>query len=323
MFYLFHGDDRYSQKETLASLQAKLGDPAMLDLNTTHFDGLVPLVDLRQACDVVPFLAQVRLVIVQDLFTAKPDKAFLDELVAYLPTVPETTRLFFLESQALPQNHPVLKLAQQEKKGYAKLFARPQGNALEKWIRQRVAEQNGRITPRAVHMLATNIGNNLQLLDREVEKLLLYKGDFNQPEVAIDAGDVSLLSPHVAEANIFDLVDALGNRNGKKAATLLQQKLNEGTDPFYLFAMIVRQFRLLIQVKELVETGARPPAIARALKMHSFVAGKLYQQSQHFSLAQLEQIYRHLLDVDVGVKTGGSDMITALNLLVAGLTVND
>jgi DNA polymerase III delta subunit len=54
--------------------------------------------------------------------------------------------------------------------------------------------------------------------------------------------------------------------------------------------------------------------------MHSFVAGKLYQQSQQFSLPQLEQIYRHLLDVDVQVKTGRNDLITALNLFVAVLT---
>ena len=57
--------------------------------------------------------------------------------------------------------------------------------------------------------------------------------------------------------------------------------------------------------------------------MHSFVAGKLYQQSQRFSLSQLEQIYHHLLDIDVAVKTGRHDMVTALNLLVAGLTLEE
>jgi hypothetical protein len=51
--------------------------------------------------------------------------------------------------------------------------------------------------------------------------------------------------------------------------------------------------------------------------------GKLYQQSQGFSMLQLEHIYRHLLDVDVGVKTGRNEMTTALNLLVAGLTLAD
>jgi DNA polymerase-3 subunit delta len=270
--------------------------------------------DLRQACDSVPFLAPARLVIVTDLFTANAGKNLLNELLAYLPHLPETTRLVFMESQPLRDNHPLLRLAQQEAHGYARLFTRPEGSALEKWIKQRVEQKNGRISSQAVHMLATNIGNDLQILDNEIEKLALYKG-----KETIEADDVALLCPYVAEATIFDLVDALGNRNGKRAAVLLQQKFNEGTDPFYIFAMFIRQFRLLIQVKELADTGERPAGMAKQLKMHSFVAGKLYQQSQHFTLNQLEQIYRHLLEVDVAVKIGRNDMTTALHLLVAGV----
>jgi DNA polymerase-3 subunit delta len=221
-----------------------------------------------------------------------------------------------MESNALPANHRLLKLADELKSGYAKRFDLPEGGALDRWVKQQVEDRNGRITSHAAHILASNVGSDLGILENEIEKLVLFKGS----EETIEVNDVGLLSPYAAEASIFDLVDALGNRNGKKAAILLQQKLQEGTDPFYLFAMFVRQIRLLIQVKEQVDDGHRPPAISTNLKMHSFVVGKLYQQAQHFSLGQLEQIYRHLLDVDVGVKTGRNDMVTALNLLVAGMT---
>jgi DNA polymerase-3 subunit delta len=163
--------------------------------------------------------------------------------------------------------------------------------------------------------LVSSTGNDLALLANEIEKLVLYGLDRG----TITPEDVTLLCPYAAEASIFDLVDALGTRDGRAAATLLQSKLDEGADPFYLFAMIVRQFRLLIQVKELADEGLHPPAIASRLKIHSFVAGKIYQQSHHFSQAQLEQIYAHLLETDVGVKTGQADMITSMSLLVAGL----
>lgn len=146
----------------------------------------------------------------------------------------------------------------------------------------------------------------------------MYKGLSETPQ-PITAEDVQLLSPYAAEANIFDLVDALGNRNGRRAAELLQKKLDEGAEPFLLFSMFVRQFRLLLQVKELVEEGLRAPAISKELRLHSFVAGKMVQQSQSFSLEQMERIYGHLLEIDVRVKTGQSDMITALNLLVFAL----
>lgn len=316
MFYVFHGDDSHSQKETLAEVIGRMGDPAMLELNTSRFSGVMPFAHLRQACDAVPFLAKRRVAIVEDLTAAKPGKEFMDRLLDYLPQMPASARLFFLESRKLPANHALLKAAEEAENGYVRLFSRPEGTALNRWVQNRVAEKGGRIAPRAVHMLVTNAGNDLTLLDNELEKLVLYKG----PDELIGGDDVALLCPFAAEASIFDLVDAIGNRNSKQAALLLQQKLLEGADPFYLFAMFTRQFRLLIQVKEVVETGARAPEVAKKLRMHSFVAGKLVQQSQGFSLAQLEQVYAHLLDIDVGVKTGRADMTTSLNLLVAALT---
>lgn len=316
MFYIFHGDDPHSQQERLAELKAKLGDPAMLDLNTSHFKGTaINLSQMRHACDSMPFLADKRLVIVRDFFTGSPAKDMVDDLLAYLPHLPGTTRLVFLETRALSDKHPAVQLAQKEKKGFVKGFNRPEGHDLDRWIRQRVEAGQGRISPRAIHSLAVNAGSDLHILANEIEKLLLYKAG-----LMIEEEDVLLLSPYAAQASIFDLVDALGSRNGRVAALLLQTKINAGTDPFYLFSMIVRQFRLLIQVKELSEEGARPAEMAKVLKIHSFVAGKLAQQSHTLSLVQLEEIYSHLLDIDVGVKSGRTDMATALDLFVAGVS---
>lgn len=317
MFYVFHGNDSHSKKETLAKLLKRLGDPEMLDLNTTRFEGKTTFSELRQACSAMPFLAPVRLVLVEDFFKNKPDKATIKELTTYLPEMPQTARLVFLESEGLRDSHAIVKVATTAENGYVKHFARPEGAGLERWIRQKVEGENGRISPQACHMLATNVGNDLITLTNELEKLLLYKG----PDGTIEAEDVTLLSPYAAESTIFDLVDALGNRNAKKASLLLQEKINTGTDPFYLFSMFIRQFRLLIQARELMDEGLRPPAMSKRMKQHSFVVGKLYQQARGFHLKQLEQIYRHLLDIDVGVKTGKADMLTSLNLLIASLTI--
>ncbi len=317
MFYIFHGNDAHSQEETLQELLGRMGDPAMLELNTTCFKGPVTLAQLRQACDAIPFLAERRVVIVEDALAQNSPANFIDQLRDYLPQLPDATRLFFLESQPLRSNHRLLTFAEKQENGFVRLFKRPEGRDLERWVQQRVQERGGDIEPHAIHLLVSSAGNDLALLANEIEKLVLYRLD----QGPITAGDVTLLCPYVAEASIFDLVDALGARDGHAAAGLLQTKLAEGADPFYLFAMIVRQFRLLLQAKELAGEGLRPPAIASRLKIHAFVAGKVAQQCQQFSLDQLEHIYDHLLQTDVGVKTGQSDMVTALSLLIAGLAI--
>jgi len=315
MYYLFHGKDTFSQHEFLAGLLAKEGDADMVSLNTTRLSGKVTFNELQGACDAVPFLARVRVVIVEGLFAAGVDKAFLDRLAAYLPTLPATTRLFFLEADALPPNHRLLQLIDKDKTGRVKRFDQPEGNDLERWLRGHVAERGGRIAPAAVQALAANVGSDLAALGNEVEKLLLYVG----PEGTITAEDVALLSPYSSEAEIWDLVDALGGRQSARVAVLFQEKLNEGKEPFYLFSMFIRQFRLLLQTKSLLESGERAAGIAQQLKLRPFVAEKLARQAAGFSMAQLEQIYRRLLEIDMQAKTGQTDLVTALHLLTAGV----
>lgn len=336
MFYIFHGDDPFSQKEALDDLlKTRIDDAGLLDLNTVYFEANVTLRELRQACQAAPFLAPIRVVVVQDYLKGKPDKNTLADLVAFVPELPETTRLVFLESTELGATHPLIKLARtNEDIGHEKSFRVASGAALVKWLQHRAVKKSGRIAPAAAQLLVESVASapgmeekrrkrelthEPEILESELEKLLLYKS--GSPDPTVQTEDVLLLSPYTAEASVFDFVDQLGNRNERRASALYHQKLSEGEDPFRLFAMVVRQFRLLIQAKELAEAGQRPPAMAKAMGVHGFVAGKLAQQSRNYSMAELERIYGHLLDIDMGVKTGEMDMQTALDLLVANLTL--
>jgi DNA polymerase-3 subunit delta len=184
---------------------------------------------------------------------------------------------------------------------------------LERWIVARVRQHGGAIHPNAAAMLATDVGEDLRLLEMEIIKLLTY-ANFARP---IEPADVELLTPYAAQADIFALVDAIGHRQGKTAAILLRKKLDAGDEPLYLLGMVVRQIRLLIQVKENLEGGYRPDEIARRAKMHPYVAGKLARQAQNLKLAQLEALYRQLLEADIAIKTGRIEPAVALDLLVA------
>ena len=199
MFHLFHGQDTYSQRETLAALLAKEGDPDMVSLNTTRLGNRITFAELQSACDAMPFLSRVRVVLVDDLFSSGPDKALMEKLETYLPQLPKTTRLVFLESQSLSDSHRIIRLAQEKKIGYVRKFEQPRGGDLERWVRTHVEARGGRIAPQAAALLATNVGGDLQALTNEIEKLVLYKGS----EATIEAADVVLLSPlsliHISE----------------------------------------------------------------------------------------------------------------------------
>jgi DNA polymerase-3 subunit delta len=328
--YVFHGADEFTRAETLADFKRRLGPPDTVDLNTTLLDrGTLTLAELRHACDAIPFLAEKRLVIVKGLLrrltprkgqeTPAAQREYLDALANYLPHLPETTRLVFVEDGPLPAQHPILQLAQQEAWGYAKRFDPPDARALPRWVEKRVRKHGGEIEPQAAAHLAAVVGTDLRLLDQEIAKLVTY----TNAERAITSADVDAVVPYAQAAVVFDLVDALGHRDGRTAAQTLHRLLDAGEHPLGLLAMIVRQFRLLIQVKELKAERATTRDIAQALRLHPFPAGKLANQATHFTGAQLETVYRHLLDTDVAIKRGEIEAEVALDLLVAGLAAEE
>jgi DNA polymerase-3 subunit delta len=320
-FYVFHGTDEFTRTETLADFRSRLGPADAVDLNTTFLDGRrASLAELHHACDAIPFLAEKRLVIVDGLLARVAEQErLLAELAEYLCQLPETTRLVFVEENPLPDNHPILRLAQQDARGYVKRFDPPDTKALPRWVAERVRKHGGEIEPRAAAQLAAAVGADLRLLDQEIVKLVTYVN----AEWPITTADVDEVVPYAQAAVIFDLVDALGRRDGRTAAQTLHRLLDAGEHPLGLLAMIVRQFRLLIQVKELKAEGANSRTIAKELGIHPFPARKLHNQATHFTAAQLEAVYRHLLEADVGIKSGEIEAEVALDLLVAGLAAND
>ena len=328
-FYIFHGADEFTRAETLADFKRRLGPPDTVDLNTTILDGgTLTLAKLRHACDAIPFLAEKRLVIVEGLLSrlaprkdrelSTSQRELLTALADYLPRLPETTRLVFIEDKPLPARHSMLRLAQREERGYVKRFDPPDAKVLPRWIEKRVRKYGGEIEPQAARQLAAVVGTDLRLLDQEIAKLVTYTQSPTGGQ-AITIADIETVVPYAQAAVVFDLVDALGRRDGRTAAQTLHRLLDAGEHPLMLLAMIVRQFRLLIQVKELKAGGGTPHDIAKALRLHPFPARKLHTQATHFTTAQLEAVYRHLLDTDVAIKTGEIEAEVALDLLVAGL----
>jgi len=120
-----------------------------------------------------------------------------------------------------------------------------------------------------------------------------------------------------APAFAFEMVDALGQRNGSAAMRLFHGLLGEGKEPLYVFSMIARQFRLLLQAKSLAEQQAALPQLMKELGLrHEFVATKLLAQARNFSLGRLQGIYRELQRIDVAIKTGRVEPELALDVFI-------
>jgi DNA polymerase-3 subunit delta len=321
-FYVFHGTDEFSCRAQLQAMRAQMGDPATAELNTAVLDGKqASAADVLSAARAIPFLSDKRLVIVEEMLSwltrkgaGASGKAELERLADGLTNLPDWARIVFVEYQKLSDRNPILNLARTEPGGYHKEFNPPRNPV--QWIVTHAREQYGaEIERRAATALAAVIGEDLRAADSEIAKLSAY---VNGARPIIEA-DVALLTPYVSEANVFEMVDAIGKRDGATASRLLHRLLDQN-DPLQLFGMIIRQFRLLILAREYLNEGGSPREIGKAIGVHPFVGEKLADQVKSFSLDQLETIYHFVLETDIGIKTGKVDSELALDLLIAGVS---
>jgi DNA polymerase III subunit delta len=337
MFYLLHGNDEFTCREHLK----KLTQQGNFEYNKdTYMGGGVDLITIIATCNTFPFLSDQRLVILEGLpkrrrgedpgeekqtsekssKTKKGKKGsknrsesragFEKGLAEYIPQLPETTVLIVLADEELTSSSALLKAAAAH--GKVIQCTLPRGVAVETWINKKAKSLGVKITPDATSMLANFIGNQLRLLANEIDKLATYVG----PGATITVEDVRQLSAQVQEARIFDLTDALAQRNRKQALDLLHDLLADGEPPLKLISTITSQIRSLLLVKELAENGLRISQIVSATGMAPFVAEKALRQIGRFSPSQLEGAYRQLLATDAALKRSRLTPDMALDLLV-------
>ncbi|MBV9690543.1 MAG: DNA polymerase III subunit delta [Ktedonobacteraceae bacterium] len=339
MFYLLHGDDEFSSRERLK----KLREQGKFEYNCDTYDGAeVALNTITMTCDTLPFLSEQRLVVIEGLPKRKRSEAasevtsssseavgtktkrgkkggkdtaltragFEKALAEQVALMPETTVLVVLVNEVLEATNPLVKAA--EKYGKIMQSTVPKGAALETWIAKRASSVGVHIMPDAVTLLANFIGGHLRLLANEIDKLATYVG----PGGTITGDVLRLLSLQMQEARIFDLTDALAQRNHKRALNVLHDLLTDGEPPIKLVSTITSQVRSLLMIKDLAQRGMRSQQIASTIGRSPFIVDKALRQVGNFSMAQLETTYRTLLATDAALKRSRLTPEMALDLLV-------
>jgi len=313
--YLLFGDDELAIGEFVSRLRDRLGDATSIALNTQTFQGSsVDDASLAQACQAIPFLARRRLVVVHHAGACLAGGAQRRErFLEILDSIPSTTALVLIETsdskaasalQSWADSHPA--------SAYVRTFASPKGEAFVRWLADRCRALGGQIEPPAAALLAELVSDDPLIGDQELRKLL----DFVGRSRSIREEDVQRLTPYHGQSDVFAMVDALGAGDGHRAQALLHRLL-EDESPRYAFSMITRQFRLLLQAREAIDSGKDP---ATVLSLHPYVASKLITQSRNFTQTQLETMYHRLLETDLAIKTSLSEESVALDSLVASLS---
>lgn len=317
--YFLFGNDEFAISRKLKEFESDFTDPTSANMNTAHLDARsMDEDDLSNAVNSMPFLAKRRLVLLANPSSKYNNPSVRKKFLEFIEKAPETTRLVMYESVEPRdvEKHWLVKWAEKNNKLIqTKAFMLPRLKDMTGWIVNETKNQGGQIEPRAAEMLKDMVGVDTRQAGMEIAKLLAYV-NWARPVTSADVEAVCIVT---SQQSVFDFVDALSNGNGKVAQHLLHRLL-ETEDSFSLWGMVVRQFRLLIQAREILDGRGNQNDVARVLGVHPFVAEKTTQQATRFSIESLESIYRELLRIDEEVKTSKVTLDLAMDTLVVELT---
>ena len=289
--YLLYGEENYLKKQYKERFVKALlpeGDT----MNYAHYEGKG--IDVREVIDLaetMPFFAERRVLVFENTGFFK--SAAGTELADYLKELPETAYFLFVEDE-VDKRGKMYKAV--KSKGRAVELPFQDENTLKRWVVGQIGRENKKITEADVVYFLNKVGIDMENITKELEKLFCYALERDVITRAdIDAVCVTQISNH-----IFDMVNAVAEKQQKKALDLYYELLTLKEPPMRILFLLTRQYRGLYQVKQLAQKGYGRKEIAEKAGLHPFAVGKFMEQAKRFQVKEL----RAILDIEQRVKTG-------------------
>lgn len=292
--YLLYGEEAYLKKQYKDKL-TKAMLPESDTVNYAYYEGKgtnpAELIDLAET---MPFFADRRLIVVEN---SGFFKNATPELADYIKNMPETACFLFVESEVDKRGKMYKSV---KDKGRAVEMGRQDEKTLLYWLAGMVKKEGKQIKESTARYLVAKTGTDMENLEKEMEKLFSYT--LGQTEITVQ--DVDEICTTQITNKIFDMVEAVATKQQKRALHYYYDLLALKEPPMRILYLLSRQFKLLMEVKDLSGRGYEKSQIAKTAGLHPFVAGKYIKQCHSFSKEELRSIIEDAANMEEMVKTG-------------------
>ncbi len=296
--YLFFGEEEFLIQQAVDLIINKVVDPGSRDFNfNTLYCKDTSASELVNLCQTLPFMSAKRLVIAKEIDVFKA--ADLEELIPYLNDPSPGTCLVMLSNQPRYEKKAVTSAV--EARGAVTRFYALLDREIIAWIEEWARTRGMSIRRDAAQFLWQTLGNDLQKIGNELEKVLISLQD----KKAISLDDVKTVAGDFREYSSFDLAAALGQKNREKAFLILSRLIQEGEAPVGLLGSIAWNFRRLMQAKAMESAGLGPDDITKKLRIIFHQAGLFKEQMRSYTLDELREVFAIMLSTDKALKSSG------------------
>jgi len=310
--YLLYGTEKFLIDKEIKNIISKL---KVDELNTSRYDlEFNTIKEILEDANTVSLFSSNKLIIVDGaiIFNRVQSRKIddLELLEEYLKNSnPDVTIIFIDRNEKIDSVKKIVKLIKE--KGTIKEF-----NALKNIsssVKNMFDDYN--VGNDAINLLIDRVGNDLEIIYQEVEKLKIYKIE----DKTITTKDIEDVTVENINVDIFKFVDDIINKNKKSAITTYKELLKLNEEPIKIIALIASKFRLMYQASTLAKKGYTEENISEILKVHKYPVHLAILSGYKYNPKILLKYLNELADLDIGIKTGELDKELALELFILSL----
>ncbi len=322
MIIFLHGADTFRSHRMLQEMKKKFikdVDPNANSLSV--LDGQnISLKDIGEKINTGSLFVKKRLIVIENIFKNKKTKIF-SELADYLKKFAnDDDNIIIFSDEEVSGKNKVLKadakklFAFLNKQKFAQEFSLLSNLQLLAFIKKESATYDKEIGASAASRLINLSGGDLWLVATEIKKLSFYTS-----AKIINETDVLMLCNGSVSDDIFALTDALSAKNKNLALKLIEEQYAAGLSDEYLIAMLIRQFKILLQIRSALDSALTQTEMASQLRLHPYIIKKGVFQAKNFPATDLKNYLNQLIHLDFSLKNGLSQIKTELMLLISTL----
>jgi DNA polymerase-3 subunit delta len=316
--YVCFGDEMYYVNQLTKLLEQQFVDAEQREFALVRYDLQETAIEtVIEEAMTPPFLVETKIIYATNAKFLSGDTSRqkvehrAEALVEYAYNPNESSILvIILEGNQLDERKKVVK--QLKEHAACLQMNRLRAEELPKWLVDVARGRGTSVAVDAAQLLVERVGENMQQLLAEVEKIQLFAGK----GVAIDRDMVDQLAVKRLEDVIFALADHVAERKLDRALTTYHDLLSQKEQPVVILILLGRHLRLLLQTLELSRLGYPPNQIAAELKLAPFIMSKYTQQARLWKVDQLRRLLDELAEIDFAIKTSRAQDVTALETFI-------
>ncbi len=175
--------------------------------------------------------------------------------------------------------------------------------------------KNYKISNNNVNLLINRVGNNLEILNQEIEKIKTYKDS----DLNISEDDIKNLTSKNIDTDFFNLIENIVIKNKEKALESYFEIIKYGEEPIKIIVVLANKFRLIYQALNLYKKGYSSKDISTILGSNYYAIKKCLENSRNYDNKTLLNCILKLANLDIDIKSGKIDKNLGLELFIMTL----